>query len=390
MIRIIYTFLLIILGQPVFSQASFQAVLDSVTVNNKLLSANRQYYESQKLNAKTGIYLANPSVSYDKLNNVSGNYTELLVSQSFDFPSAYVHKSKIASLSVSQFDERFRQSKLEILTNTVQVYAELIYTNRKILILENRQQMGVQLQTGIEKRVNTGDANIFEVNRIRSELAKVQSELQLTESRRQSLLLKLSELNGGKPITVSDTIFPLDVDLVSSDTSMKAISARSPQIKQWETEVQIAGHNINLQRSLSLPKFEIGYRQDINTGQTFNGFHTGITIPLFENKNTLKSAKLREIYATDAVNAYKLELQSSIMQLITELNAVQQSRTSLIRVFKTLHTYDLLLKAYNAGQINYTEFFTEYENYQQTALYIEELNQKTASLQLQLYVLAGI
>jgi outer membrane protein TolC len=314
----------------------------------------------------------------------------MVVSQSFDFPSAYVHKSKIANLSVSQFDERFRQSKLEILTNTVQVYAELIYTNRKILILENRQQMGVQLQTGIEKRVNTGDANIFEVNRIRSELAKVQSELQLTESRRKSLLLKLSELNGGKPITVSDTIFPLDVDLASSDTSMKAISARSPQIKQWETEVQIAGHNISLQRSLSLPKFEIGYRQDINTGQTFNGFHTGITIPLFENKNTLKSAKLREIYATDAVNAYKLELQSSIMQLITELNAVQQSRTSLIRVFKTLHTYDLLLKAYNAGQINYTEFFTEYENYQQTALYIEELNQKTASLQLQLYVLAGI
>jgi hypothetical protein len=51
----------------------------------------------------------------------------------------------------------------------------------------------------------------------------------------------------------------------------------------------------------------------------------------------------------EAVSANKLELQSSISQLITE-----------------------------------------YENYPQTVLYIEELNEKFTSLQLQLYVLAGI
>jgi hypothetical protein len=128
----------------------------------------------------------------------------------------------------------------------------------------------------------------------------------------------------------------------------------------------------------------------VNIGQTYSGFHAGVTIPLFENKNTVRSAKARQLYAMEAVNAYKLELQSNVSQIITEYKAVQQSVTSMTDVFKTLNTPGLLIKAYNAGQINYTGFFTEYENYQQTALYIEELNQKAASLQLQLFVLAGL
>jgi len=389
MIRIIYIFLIVFLFQPAFSQVTFQAVLDSVASNNKTLSASRQYFEAQKLNAKTGIYLANPSVSFDKLSNPSGNYSEMVISQSFDFPSAYVHKSKIANLSASQSDERYRQAKLEVNTSVAQIYAELVYTNRKISILSKRKVMAMQLQTGIEKRLSTGDANVFEANRVRSELAKVQSEFQLAESRQKSLIIKLTGLNGGQSILVKDTLFPVFSSFAVSDTSMNSISPSNPQIKQWEAEALIAERNISLQRSMSLPKFEIGYRQDINVGQTFNGIHAGITIPLFENKNTVKAAKARQLYATEAVNAYKLELQSSISQLITEYKAVQQSVMSMNDVFKTLNTPELLLKAYNAGHISYTEFFIEYDNYQQTALYIEELNQKASSLQLHLYVLGG-
>lgn len=390
MIRFLSIILFVFLIQPAFSQMSFQVVMDSVAANNKTLSASRQYFETQKLSAKTGIYLANPSVSFDKLSNPSGNYSEMVISQSFDFPSAYVHKSKIANLSASQADERYRQAKLEVITYVAQVYAELIFTNRKVSILTKRQAMAVQLQSGIEKRLSAGDANIFEANRVRSELAKTQSELQITESRRKALNMKLTELNGGKPLVVTDTVFSEITGFVVSDTSTNVISSRNPQVKQWEAEMQIAQRNISLQRALSLPKFEIGYRQDINTGQTFSGFHAGISIPLFENKNTVKSAKARQLYATEAFNAYRLELQSNVSQLLEEYKAVQLSVSSMNEVFKTLNTPELLLKAYKAGQINYTEFFSEYENYQQTSLHVEELNQKAASLQLQLYVLSGL
>ena len=266
----------------------------------------------------------------------------------------------------------------------------LMRENREVSILTKRQAMAMQLQTGIEKRLSTGDANIFEANRVRSELSKTQSELQITESRRKALNLKLTELNGGKTLIVTDTVFSEINGFVFSDTSTNVIFSRNPQVKQWEAEIQIPQRNISLQRALSLPKFEIGYRQDINTGQTFSGFHAGISILLFENKNTVKSAKARQLYANEAFNAYRLELQSNVSQLMVEYKAVQLSVSSMNEVFKTLNTPELLLKAYKGGQINYTEFFSEYENYQQTALYLEELNQKAASLQLQLYILSVI
>jgi hypothetical protein len=202
--------------------------------------------------------------------------------------------------------------------------------------------------------------------------------------------MKLTELNGGNVLVVTDTVFSGLTGIVVSDTSTNVIISNNPQVKQWEAEMQIAQHSISLQRSLSLPKFEIGYRRDINTGQTFSGFRAGITIPLFENKNTVKSAKARQLYATEAFNAYQLELKSNISQLMEEYKAVQLSVSSMSEVFKTLNTPELLLKAYKAGQINYTEFFSEYGNYQETALYVEELNQKATSLQLQLYVLSGL
>ncbi len=71
-------------------------------------------------------------------------------------------------------------------------------------------------------------------------------------------------------------------DFILSDTAVSAKLLSNMQIKQWEAETQLAAHNVKLHRSLSLPKFEIGYRQDMNTGQTFYGFHAGITIPYIE------------------------------------------------------------------------------------------------------------
>lgn len=388
--RIVYSIFLIFLIQPGISQDLFLPVLDSVLANNKVLSAGRNFSEAQKLNAKTGIYLVNPSVSYDRLTNSTGKYSEMVISQSFDFPSAYVHKGKIADLSATQSDERYRQTKLEVLASVAQVYAELIYTNRKISILTKRKQMAIQLQTRTEKRLSAGDANIFEINRVRGELAKTQSELQITESHRETLMVKLAELNGGKPIMVTDTVFPVLNNFDLSDNSADSISSRSPQLKQWEAEMQIAGQKVKLQQSLSLPKFEIGYRQDNSTGQTFRGFHAGITIPLFENKNSVKSAQAQQQYAAEAVNASKLEVHSNVSQLLNEYRAVLQSLNNMTEVYKTLNTPDLLVRAFSTGHMNYTEFFTEYENYQQTALYIEELNQKATSLQLMLYVLTSV
>ncbi len=80
-------------------QNSIDAVLRSIEANNKELQANNQLTVSKKLEAKLDNNLPDPSVSYvHQYGNREGMgiQGELVASQSFDFPSVYVQKNKLA------------------------------------------------------------------------------------------------------------------------------------------------------------------------------------------------------------------------------------------------------------------------------------------------------
>ena len=48
---------------------------------------------------------------------------------------------------------------------------------------------------------------------------------------------------------------------------------------------------------MTFPKMELGYHYQEFIGQKFNGLHTGISIPLWQNKNTVKQKKAQFLFA---------------------------------------------------------------------------------------------
>ena len=76
---------------PLRAQESIDEVLLLVEQASKELQAQRKLTEAQKLEAKTGNSLENPSVEFENLwrRPVPGNNSELTVTQPFDFPGAY-------------------------------------------------------------------------------------------------------------------------------------------------------------------------------------------------------------------------------------------------------------------------------------------------------------
>ncbi len=388
--RIIYLLLLMSLMIPAHAQVSFRAALDSVAVNNKNLAAARLYVESQKISAKTGIYLPDPTVTFDRLNSPSGNYSEMIVSQSFDFPTAYKAKGVIAGTIAQQAAEYARQAKLEVFTETAMIFSEIIGINRKTSIMQMRYDMMARLQENSGKKLSAGESNIFEAGRIRTETAKLKSEMQLLAERHKMAAKKMAVLNGGINVVISDTIYPLLISSMAPDSLLSGIMSNHPAIKMLQSKEKQAEQGVKLQKALSLPKFELGYRHDYNTGIAFNGIHAGVSIPLFENKNTVKASKAGLMYVRSEMDDYALNLRNTVVRLISEYTAIQKSLNEIKTVFESLNTPALLFKAYNAGQINYTEFFSEYGNYFQTATYLEELMQEENKLQLQFYVLVNI
>ena len=89
------------------AQTSIDGVLRNIETNNKELQANAQLIASQKLETRTDNNLPDPTLSYAHLwNNKDKNNTigELVVSQSFDFPSLYATRSQLNRLKAGAFD----------------------------------------------------------------------------------------------------------------------------------------------------------------------------------------------------------------------------------------------------------------------------------------------
>ena len=100
------------------AQNGIEQVLKNIETNNKELQANAQLITSQKLEAKTDNNLPDPTLSYAHLwgaKDKNETIGELVVSQSFDFPSLYATRNKLNRLKAGAFDSQadvFRQEKL--------------------------------------------------------------------------------------------------------------------------------------------------------------------------------------------------------------------------------------------------------------------------------------
>ena len=140
--------------------------------------------------------------------------------------------------------------------------------------------------------------------------------------------------------------------------------------------LEITKREVKLNRSLSLPKFDVGYKRSASSGNVAsNGFVVGVSIPLFENKNTVKKAKAQAEFATASLEDNRLNLRTSLQQLYHQAEALQISREDYAKVLEQQRNVELLNKALNAGQLSVIDYFVELTTFydsQQSYLDVEK------------------
>lgn len=370
-----------------FAQSNVQRILDSIAQNNKQIAVQKQFAESQKYNYKTGIYLNNPSISYDYLfgnSNEVGNQTELNIVQSFDFPTSYVYKNKIANSKIAQLEFLQKQTKQAVLLQTKLVLNEIVFLNKQKAFFDKRLENAQKLFADYKKKFDNGNASILELNKAKMELINVQNLERQNTNLLNQYRLQLSELNGGKQIVFTDTVYHLHQQLPSFEKLLEAAEANEPDLKLIEQEHDILQNKVSLSKAQSLPKFELGYRADRNSQVNFQGVHFGVTIPLWENKNTVKTAKSEVLYNEIRHDEHHISHESELKQLYENYQNVNQSFTEYKDLISTINTIDLLNKSLSQGQISTIDYFTELNYYYQSIeIYLQlekELNETLCKL----------
>ena len=205
--RIIISILLVPAIFTAQAQNEYNAVLQQIEQNNTMLSALRQQTEAQKLGNRTGLAPANPEIEFNYLwGNPSaiGNRTDFSVTQTFDFPTVYAHRSKIANLQNENAEMQYKAERLTILLSAKQACVELVYYNAILKEYTVRLHNAELIANAYKFKLDKGEANILEHNKAQLNLTTIQAEVAQMEVERSTLIAELRRLNGGKELSTYD------------------------------------------------------------------------------------------------------------------------------------------------------------------------------------------
>jgi outer membrane protein, heavy metal efflux system len=351
------------------AQSTIEAVLSSILKNNKSLLANNQFREFRKLEYNTGLYPSNPQVEYDYLSgspDEAGNQTEFTVFQSFDFPSSYFKKKQISNQQELLSEHQLLSNRQDVLLEAKLVCIELVYRNKLNKELHQQKENVQTLLENFETKLDKGEGNILDVNKARLQLISINREYQDNISSINRLNAKLVSLNGGNEIAFFDTVYFAIPDIPAFEQLEKQYESADPIRKILEQEKIIVQKELELTRILSYPKFEAGYHYQGILGQKYEGIHTGITIPLWENKNTVKAKKSKLLFADLEIEEHKTDHYFEIKQLYERYLNLKITVDEYKNTLNNVNTVYLLNKSLTAGHISAIEYFMELNYYAET------------------------
>ena len=348
------------------SQNNIEDILKEVEINNTTLSALRSSVEAQKLGNKTGNYLQNPEVEFHYLwsnPNSIGNRTDISIKQSFDFPTAYGYRNQISDIKNKQADLEYKKQRRELLLKVRIVCLDLIYTNSLKVEYATRLEHAKSVADSYSSKYDIGDCNILEYNKAQLNLFNISNELETIEIERVALLSELACLNGGKLIDFDVEKFPWIQLPQNFEQWYIVVESNNPLLAWLRQEIELSHKQIKYSKAMSLPKIDAGYMSERIVGEQFQGIVVGLSIPLWENKNTVKYAKGNTIAYESIWEDQKMQYFNHLRKLHSKAVGLQKSTNDYRNNLILFNSSELLGKALEKGQISLIEYIYELSMY---------------------------
>lgn len=354
------------------AQNNLNVLLSEIEENNTTLKSLRESAEAQKLENRTGISLSNPEVGFNYLwgnPRDNGNRTDISVMQAFDIPTITGMKSRLANEKNHLVEWQYRADRMNILLEAKQHFIELTYYNALMKELKLRLQHSETIASVYKTRMDRGDTNILEYNKVKLNLSSIQGEMARIEIEQNALLSQLKRLNGGVGIVFDDTTFYISDIPISFDEWYVQAEQKNPVLAYVKQEIEVSKRQVSVNKAMGLPSFSAGYMDEKEVGQRYQGISVGVSIPLWENRNRVKQARA-------SVRAAELREVDAKQQFYGQLRILYDRTIGLKRVADNYHkslenvnNATLLKKALDAGEISLLTYILE------MSLYYDTINQ---------------
>ena len=336
-------------------------VLKQVAANNLTLQALVHDNQADVLDIKASNSIGGPSVEYSPFftKGYSGvAESELVVSQEIDFPTKYAARNKQAQMQQTVGDKLLAKQRRDILLQAQLLCIDLIRLNQTLSMLRERLANSETLLQMYQKRMEAGDANALELNKVKLDCMEVRTLVNEAQGERTSLLQQLRQLNGGKPIDVTDTVLPEYPQITNFEEYRALALASDADVAVAQTSLRAADMNLKLQKNEWLPNISFGYRRNTEQGEGINGFLVGVSFPLYSNSSNVKAARQRresaELQVVQAQNEAEASLRTNYEQLQGLQQVIDHSDVKLLQESLTLFA-----KALQQGEITALVYYVE-------------------------------
>ena len=278
-------------------------------------------------------------------------------------------------LKTGALDAQAATVRQQILLQAKEVCLDIIMLQHQQELLDARLKNAEELAAMYAKRLATGDANALETNKINLELLNVRTESRTNSTALNNKIKELLVLNGNRPLTPGRPFpdgtatptaqalglteypaipLPADFHQVCDE-----LLAADPSLQSFDNESAAARKLISASKQGWLPKLELGYRRNTESGHPLNGVVVGFSFPLFANKGKVKIAKAQAMNIDFQKDNAKVKASSELWQLYEEARNLDASMQEYKQTFQDQQDLALLKQALTGGQISMIEYFVE-------------------------------
>lgn len=347
---------------------TFNAQLkDSIETHNTTLKALRAEVTARKLDNRTGITLADLEVGYKRMwegAEQTGNLSEFTVTQSFDLPTVLGYKSRAADSQNLLADEEYRMVRMNILLEAQLVCIDLVYYNALATELDRRLLHARRVVEVEKQRLDNGDTDMLSYNNVVLSLSALEAEKERVATEQKVLTAELARLGGGQPLSVVGREYASAELATDFDSWYAEALQHSPVLSLARTGREAAKSELVLSKSMHLPTLSATYINERHTiGDRSQGVAVGMSVPLWANKNRVRSAQAA-LQAAEAHEAdAEQQLRSELYMGYERVQGLRQTAELYRRALAEANNTELLQRAMDEGYISVLEYLQGIELY---------------------------
>ena len=312
------------------------------------------------------------------------NRTNVAVTQTLPWSVLTGHRSRLSKAANSSAAAAYRVAFQRVMGEADAALVSMVHLNRLCRELESRLAQARDIASMYEKKFKDGDISIIELNKVRLNASVAEAELQRAKADRHAAEQTLQALNGGQPLAVADTLYPVAAALPPLDV-LKADLARSAAVTQAEASVAESEAAIKLAKTEGLPQLTVGFQGEYIKDNNYSGPSVGLSIPLWGNsRRKVRAARAEQVARKLDLQAVRQQQQMELEQAYAQAVELRATADRLRSDLNAASSDTLLRRSLEAGQLSLLDYLLEQSFYYsaRTALLDAERDAQLALSQL--------